>query len=297
MWHPRKPLNTHERERVSFVFLDAAARRGYTPPIMAEDRPNDDAARPAPPKGQYDVARIPPRMLRGRLAPESFDLDGVTWRLEKQLKADFFASTGRYLAPDGRRACYKHFHTERYLVLPLGWAGRYMCRREMAFYRLLAGVEGIPALIGQADASTLVHQWIDGADLLERRGNVPDDFFDHLEKLAERLHARGVAYVDMNKPDNVIVGDDGRPYLVDFQISFRCPKQAWRLFGRRLFKVLCREDRYHVRKLKRKMRPDLMTPEELAASYRRSLLLGLHRKFAHPFQRLRRWLLTKLGAR
>jgi predicted Ser/Thr protein kinase len=256
---------------------------------------NNDAANPV--RGQYDVARIPPKMLRGKLAPDSFELDGVTWRLEKHLKADFFASTGRYVAPDGRRVCYKHFHTERYLIFPLGWAGRYMCRREMGFYRLLSGVEGIPELVGRHGRSTLVHQWIDGADLLDRRGDVPDDFFDRLAALTDDLHARGVAYVDMNKPDNVLVGDDGRPYLVDFQISFRRPPQRWRLVGRWLFKVLCREDRYHVCKLKRKMRRDLMSPEELASSYRRSWLLSVHRKFAHPFQRVRRWLLTKLGAR
>ena len=248
-------------------------------------------------KGQYEVARIPPRMLRGALAPESFELEGVTYRLEAHLKADFFAATGRYVGSDGRRVCYKHFHTEPYLFVPLGWAGRLMCRREIRFYRLLAGVEGIPGLVGGHGDSTLVHEWIDGADLLDRRDEAPDDFFDRLEALTEALHARGVAYVDMNKPDNVILGDDGRPYLVDFQISFRQPRQRWRLVGRWLFRILCREDRYHVRKLKRKMRRDLMTPEELAASYRRSFLLSVHRKIAHPFQRLRRWVLTKLGAR
>jgi hypothetical protein len=264
---------------------------------MTEKTPRETAKAAAGTKGQYDVARLPPKMLRGKLAPDSFTLDGIEWRLEKHLKADFFASTGRYAAPDGRRACYKHFHTERYLIFPLGWAGRFMCRREMSFYRQLSGVEGIPALLGQADESTLVHQWVDGADLLDRRGNVPDDFFDRLEKLTAELHARGVAYVDMNKPDNVIVGDDGRPYLVDFQISFRRPRQSWRLLSRWLFHILSREDRYHVRKLKRKMRPDLMTDEERAASYRRSFLLNIHRKFAHPFQRVRRWVLTRLGAR
>lgn len=256
-----------------------------------------NAKTPNATKGQYDVARIPPKMLRGKLAPSEFELDGVHYTLEKHLKADFFASTGRYMGSNGQRVCYKHFHTERYLLIPLGWAGRYMCRREIRFYRLLADVPGVPALVGRHGESTLVHAWVEGADLLDRRDQVPDDFFDQLEKLTEELHARGVAYVDMNKPDNVLAGDDGRPHLVDFQISFRQPRQKWRLFGRWLFRVLCREDRYHVRKLKRKMRRDLTSPEELAASYRRSRLLSIHRLFAHPFQRLRRWLLTKLGAR
>ena len=294
---------------------------------MGSEAAADNQAKP--PKGQYDVARIPPRMLRGKLAPDSFELDGVTWTRQKHLKADFFAATGCYVAPDGRRVCLKHFHTEPYCLIPLGWAGRYMCRREMRFYRHLAGLEGLPGLVGQVGPSAFAHEWIEGHDLLEgglaphrsageggvpvplnddierqegqapfaaQKEPVPDDFFERLARLVLELHARGVAYVDLNKPDNVLVGDDGRPYLVDFQISYLRPGR-WNLVGRWLFRALCREDLYHVRKLKRKVRRDLMSPEELRESYRRSFLLSVHRRIAHPFQRLRRWALARLGAR
>jgi len=359
-------------------------------------------------KGQYEVARIPPKMLRGGLVPERFELDGVEYRLEKHLKADFFAATGRYVSAAGRRVCLKHFHTESWLGVPLGWAGRYMCRREMSFYRHLAGVAGVPELVGQVGESGMVHEWVEGCDLLDygqgtaelkiknaklkindekqrrseettpspyppprgrgeeeakataaqsegsatgapspgpdpstkAQGNrppspsrergeeaeeatapspyppprgrgeeeekeeetattarVPDDFFERLEELVERLHERGVAYVDLNKPDNVLVGEDGRPHLVDFQISYRCPAARWRVFARAFFRQLATEDLYHVRKLKRKFRRDLMTAAEIERSYERSWVLGIHRKFAHPFQQVRRWVLTRLGAR
>jgi predicted Ser/Thr protein kinase len=317
-------------------------------------------------------------MLRGGLVPEKFELDGVEYRLEKHLKADFFAATGQYVSAAGRRVCLKHFHTESWLGLPLGWAGRYMCRREMGFYRHLAGVEGVPGLVGQVGESGMVHEWVEGCDLLDfgreteelkiknaklkingekqlrkneettspspyppprGRGEeetapeeekeeetaspgstgglksngkehgsasrtvapgeitVPDDFFERLEELVGRLHERGVAYVDLNKPDNVLVGEDGRPYLVDFQISYRCPAARWRVFGRSLFRQLATEDLYHIRKLKRKFRRDQMTAAEIERSYERSWVLSAHRKFAHPFQQVRRWVLTKLGAR
>lgn len=258
-------------------------------------------------KGQYDVARLPPKMIRGNLAPEGFELDGVAYRLEKHLKADFFAATGRYIDDAGRRVCLKHFHTESFWLLPLGWAGLYMCNREIGFYRYLADVTGIPGLVGKLGTSGMVHEWVDGCDLLDvpqvetegggRRALVSDEFFDQLEALARELHDRGVAYVDLNKPDNVLAGDDGRPHLVDFQISFRRPRQKWRIFGQWLFKVLSREDLYHVRKLKRRFRRDLMSAEEIERSYERSFLLSAHRKVAPTFQRVRRWILTKLGAR
>ncbi len=260
-------------------------------------------------KGQYDVARLPPKMIRGNLAPDSFQLDGVNYRLERHLKADFFAATGRYCDQNGRRVCLKHFHTESFWLVPLGWAGRYMCNREIRFYRHLADVRGIPGLVGKLGSSGMVHEWIEGCDLLDvarpngeddgdsQRSGVRDDFFDNLEALTHELHARDVAYVDLNKPDNVLVGDDGRPYLVDFQISYRRPRQKWRILGQWLFRVLAREDMYHVRKLKRKFRRDLMSPEEIERSYQRSLILSLHRKIAPTFQRVRRWILTRLGAR
>jgi serine/threonine protein kinase len=269
-------------------------------------RKGKDAAKSSH-KGQYDVARLPPKMIRGRLAPDSFELDGHAYRLEKHLKADFFAATGRYADESGRRVCLKHFHTESFWLIPLGWAGRYMCNREIGFYRHLEDVQGVPALVGKLGTSGMVHEWIEGCDLLDvrreeqaeggSRAAVSDTFFDELEALALELHSRGVAYVDLNKPDNVLVGDDGRPYLVDFQISFRQPRQRWRLFGRWLFKVLTREDLYHVRKLKRKFRRDLMSPEEIERSYQRSFILSAHRRIAPTFQRVRRWVLRKLGAR
>ena len=264
---------------------------------MRQERGESGGGKSEKMKGQYEVARIPPRMLRGKLVPERFELAGVEYALEKHLKADFFAATGRYVDAAGRRVCLKHFHTESWLGLPLGWAGRYMCRREMGFYRHLAGVEGVPGLVGQVGASGMVHEWVEGCDLLDCAEPVPDDFFERLEQLVGRLHERGVAYVDLNKPDNVLVGENGRPHLVDFQISYRFPAARWRLFGRSLFRQLAHEDLYHIRKLKRKFRRDLMTAEEIEQSYERSWVLGVHRKFAHPFQQVRRWVLTRLGAR
>ena len=41
-----------------------------------------------------------------------------------------------------------------------------------------------------------------------------------LHDLLREIHRRNVAYVDTNKPENILLGDDGRPYLIDFQISW-----------------------------------------------------------------------------
>jgi hypothetical protein len=128
---------------------------------------------------------------------------------------------------------------------------------------------------------------------------VPDGFFDELESLVRTPHARGMAYVDMNKPDNVLVGSDGGPVLMDFQISWapRLTRGPLGRLKRRLLRIFQKEDLYHVRKLKRKYRRDLMTAAEVAASYERSRALGLHRLVGAPLRDLRRKFLAWVGSR
>jgi hypothetical protein len=246
-----------------------------------------------------EQGRVPKRILRGGRARDEFTLRGRTYRLEKVLKHDFFAVTGRYRGPDGEAVCLKHYHTEPWLGWPLDWAGRLMADREVRHYRLLQDLPAVPRLLGRVGNSAFAHAWVEGNDLLDQKAPLPDDFFDRLESLVRALHARGMAYVDMNKPDNVLVGPGGRPGLVDFQISWAPRPSRWPAgaFKRRLLAMFQEADLYHVRKLKRLYRPDLMTADERAASYRRPWFLGLHRAFGAPLRDLRRKFLEWVGAR
>jgi len=246
-----------------------------------------------------EQGRVPKRILRGKMPRERFELGGRTYRLEKVLKQDFFAATGRYVGDDGRRVCLKHYHMEPWFGFPLDWAGRLMADREVRHYRLLADLPNVPPLMGRVGKSAFVHAWVEGNDLLDQSDRLPDDFFDRLEWLLKAVHARGMAYVDMNKPDNVLVDVAGRPVLIDFQISW-VPRRSWGLLGwakRRFLRALQREDLYHVGKLKRRYRPDLMTAEERKSSRRRSWVLNLHRLVGAPLRDLRRKFLEWVGAR
>jgi len=246
-----------------------------------------------------ETGRVPKRILRGGWARESFVLGGRTYRLEKVLKHDFFAVTARYRGPDGEAACLKHYHTEPWLGWPLKWAGRLMADREVRHYRLLADLPNVPRLLGRVGKSAFAHAWVEGNDLLDEKDRLPDDFFDRLEALVRTLHARGMAYVDMNKPDNVLVAEGGQPVLIDFQISWAPRPGPW-LIGRlkrRLLAMFQQADLYHVRKLKRLYRRDLMSPEEVEASYRRPWFLELHRVFGAPLRDLRRKFLEWVGSR
>ncbi|MBL7141365.1 MAG: hypothetical protein ISS74_10710 [Planctomycetes bacterium] len=243
--------------------------------------------------------RVPKRILRGKMPRPEFTLAGRTYRLEKTLKQDFFAATGRYVGPVGERVVLKHYHMEPWMGCPLEWAGRLMADREVRHYRLLQDTGGVPRLLGRVGRSAFVHAWVEGEDLLDRREPPPDDFFDRLEALVAAMHRRDMAYIDMNKPDNVLVAEDGRPVLIDFQISWAPRLKGGALGGarRRLLALFQQADRYHVRKLKRQYRPDLMTPEERAASKEPPWFLRLHRIVGAPLRDLRRKLLEWVGAR
>jgi len=246
-----------------------------------------------------EQGRVPKRILRGRMPRPEFTLAGRTYRLEKTLKQDFFAATGRYVGPGGERVVLKHYHTEPWLGCPLAWAGRLMADREVRHYRLLQDTGNVPRLLGRVGTSALVHAWVEGADLLDRRERLPDDFFDRLESLVATIHRHNMAYVDMNKPDNVLVADDGRPVLIDFQISWapRLGPGPLQPLKRRVLTLLQEADRYHVRKLKRKYRADLMTPEDRAAAKKPPWFLRVHRIVGAPLRDLRRKVLEWVGAR
>ncbi|MEL6429633.1 MAG: hypothetical protein AAFR54_10680, partial [Planctomycetota bacterium] len=75
----------------------------------------------------------------------------------------------------------------------------------------------------------------------------PRDFFDLLVAAVEELHAAGVCHNDLHKEQNVVVGRDGRPVLIDFQLATLHPKRRGRWFEAR-----CRDDLRHVQKHRRR---------------------------------------------
>jgi hypothetical protein len=109
------------------------------------------------------------------------------------------------------------------------------------------------------------------------------------------MHRRGIAYVDLHKRENIIVGDDGRPYLVDFQISFDMthPRLRWLPGVQFAFDQLCVGDLYHLEKHVRRSDASALAyhPPEIPA------WLRLHRLIAVPFRQLRRRMLVARGIR
>jgi hypothetical protein len=219
--------------------------------------------------------------------PREFEIDGVTYRLLQTVKHDFFAATAFYSDARGHTAVLKISRNTDFAGVPLEWLGRWLCRREMHFYTKLADLPNIPRLVGAVGPTGFVHEFVPGRPL-EKDRPVPDGFFAELQSLLAELHRRGLAYVDTNKPQNILLGDDGRPHLIDFQISYDLADLGdWKL-NRWWLHRLQHEDIYHVLKHKRRMRPDEMTEVETERATRRSALIRLHRFITRPYFLLRR---------
>jgi hypothetical protein len=233
-------------------------------------------------------SRRPPafalRALGKRGLPEQVQINGAIWRLERTVKHDFWAATGFYLDQHRNRAVLKMGRDEPFAGLPLAWVGRFLCRRELRFYRRLADVPNVPALLGTVGRNGFLHAYVPGRPL-DRDKPVPDAFFDELQQLMLALHARGIAYVDANKPQNILLGEDGRPHLIDFQISW---DSRW------LLRRLQQADLYHVLKHKRRMRPDQMSADDWERSKQPGVLIELHRRIVAPYRRLRKRLFKRL---
>jgi hypothetical protein len=219
--------------------------------------------------------------------PQEFELGGTVYRHERTIKHDFFAVTGFYLSPTGERVVLKVGRTQESAGVPFEWLGRWLCERESRFYRACQDLPNIPKWLGRVGKTGFVHAYVPGRPL-SKEHPIPDTLFDELFALLRTLHARNVAYVDTNKPQNILQGDDGRPHLIDFQISFGLHDFGDNFVTRAILRRLQKEDFYHVLKHKRKLRPDLMTEEEKARAKQVSWPIKVHRFVTRPYFLIRR---------
>lgn len=248
-----------------------------------------ERGRPRPPLLRALGSSEPPRLI---------EIGGVLYRHVKTFKHDSWAASALYRSSTGMQIVCKFNRIEPVCGLPLAWLGRALARREARLLELLAdeplvpGASGAVHVGGRPAAHAVAHAFVPGRPLA-RRMPLHDDFYPRLEELLARLHARGVAYVDLHKRENILVGTDGRPYLIDFQISVCLPP-----YGLRgpLLRMLQRCDRYHLSKHIRRYRLERGEPAP-PRDFGRPWSIWLHRALAVPFRTFRRRLLMRLGVR
>ncbi len=246
------------------------------------------------------MSKPPPTWLRALgLAdlPPTIHAGAQQYQLRKTFKHDFFASTGCYEGTAGK-VILKIGRRAPLLGLPAKWIGRFLARREGRLYQMSESIEGVPKFIGRFGDTGIIHEYVEGRPLT-KIDQLSDDFFPKLEAMLEELHRRNIAYVDLEKRENVLLGDDGLPYLIDFQISWHAPPnrgvRTW--ICRPIFNILQRSDHYHLMKHWRRLRPDQLDQEQIAKALAPPVWIRFHRTVFRPITHARRWVLMKLGAR
>lgn len=228
------------------------------------------------------------KQIRGKDLPESGRWLGAAYDRVRVLKRDFYAIVGVYErvgqeqgsdAPNS--LLVKVYHTDPLGPVPLGWLGRWLCDREARFLQRLADVPGVPRLLGRAGRSGYLREYLPGCNLREFRKHSPPNraFFPELARILERVHSRGVSHNDLSKPENVLVLDDGRPCLIDFQIAYAPRSLRWPVIGLvsgAILRYLQKVDRYHLAKLHRRSRPEDFSQAAIDAARRKGVLLHLH---------------------
>ena len=249
-----------------------------------------------------ETGRPRPALLRalGDAEPPSTVLvAGDEYRHVTTFKHDSWAASALYESPGGRRIVCKFNRTQPILGVPMSWLGRVLARRERDLLHALADEPFVPdpcadvEQAGRVLRHCVAHDFVAGRPLA-RRAQLAPEFLPVLSSLVSRIHRRGIAYVDLHKRENILVGEDGRPYLIDFQISVQLPTRGPLAV---LLRTLQQCDRYHLSKHIRRAAIDRGMPAPAPRDQGRPWSIRMHRRVAVPLRTLRRQWLVWIGVR
>lgn len=162
---------------------------------------------------------------------------------------------------NGRRVVVKDFRKNGSFFR--NTIGRFLVWREARTYRRLSGIKGIPRLYCIIDGLALVMEDVPGKRLGKiRKGTfLPKGFFDSLQKLVLKVHNMGIVHCDLKKANNIIIGQDGFPYIIDWGASIH--KEEFDLpILRYIYKRFLLDDNLAIIKHKFRYAPYLVTKEE-----------------------------------
>jgi hypothetical protein len=108
-------------------------------------------------------------------------------------------------------------------------AGRIQVRRECGAYTWLGPMPGLPRFAGRVDAHALAVEFIEGEQLafVPERKERGAETHAELSEVVGRLHAAGLYHMDLRGRDNVLIGADGRVYVVDLAAAIWFRPGGW----------------------------------------------------------------------
>lgn len=84
----------------------------------------------------------------------------------------------------------------------------------------LSGMSGVSNEFHRLSAISIAYSFIKGTPLRtlnKQNKTLPKLFFNQLEHRVSEMHRRGLVHLDLRNLGNILVGEDGQPYFIDFQ--------------------------------------------------------------------------------
>jgi len=143
----------------------------------------------------------------------------------------------------------------------LRWTlGLWLIHKEWEIYTRLKRTPGVPEPVERIDRFAFAMEFVPGRPI-QRGEALPSSFFSDLERILRDIHLRGVVHLDLRHKGNILISDRGEPFLIDFNSSFSFREKG--LLRRLVFPFLRWVDYGGLLKLKQRVSPSSMTPEEI----------------------------------
>ncbi len=145
--------------------------------------------------------------------------------------------------------------------------GPLLAWREAKAMRRLSTVEGIPKLICQPDARSLLMEHVLARQVVHVDSSEYDakKYFVSLRTLIQSMHEKGVAHGDLRSPTNALIDEEGRAALVDFVASLSRGSRL-NVVNRYLFNKMCLVDFSAITKLKKRIAPELLDDTDMESA-------------------------------
>ena len=224
--------------------------------------------------------------------PKEAFINGEMFVFEKVLKDDLYSINVLYTNDRGGKYVLKLSDFRFVFGLILRPLAGVMSRHEYKMYQIASDISGIPCLGPRFGRRGFFHEFVKGKTLFEMDYSyrLPENFFNELRVLVDELHKRRILYLDLQKRGNIILAENGHPYLIDFQISIHFPKWKGLLghFVDKVFDRLIQEDIYHLYKMKTRFQKQHMSEQELNLAERSYMNSLLFKYVGRPFRIVKR---------
>lgn len=191
------------------------------------------------------------------------------------------------LERDGYRGVLKDYRN-RGLLYSL-FIGPFLVNREIRVCNSLHSIPGIPKIYTRIDRAAFIAEYFDGTPSNRMNpSEISDLFFENLSALIDTIHKHGWVHGDLKISSNIMVMPGDKACIVDFETAFS-RNGSFQYVRQFFFNQFVLFDRLGVIKLKKKLRPDLLTEKEKQLLSRKTFLMRIARTY--------RWFVRKLVKR